>query len=78
MATACFRLLTFLPLPDFSVPLLCSVWLFWVAPIVSAAVAGVTYPALAGEPAIVNNKSCRRLEQQRGLPTERGKMVCYT
>jgi len=27
-------------------------WLFWVAPLVGAALAGVVYPALAGEPAV--------------------------
>jgi len=26
-------------------------WLFWIAPIVGAALAGLAYPALAGEPA---------------------------
>ena len=30
IATACFRLLTFLPLPDFSVPLLCSFMTLWI------------------------------------------------
>jgi len=25
-------------------------WLFWIAPIVGAAIAGMAYPALAGEP----------------------------
>ena len=27
-------------------------WLFWVAPLVGAALAGIVYPALAGEPAV--------------------------
>ncbi len=26
-------------------------WLFWIAPIIGAAIAGIAYPALAGEPA---------------------------
>jgi hypothetical protein len=30
IATACFRLLTFLPLPDFKVPLLCSFMTLWI------------------------------------------------
>jgi hypothetical protein len=30
MATACFRLATFLPLPDLSVPLLCSFMTLWI------------------------------------------------
>jgi aquaporin Z len=32
-------------------------WLFWVAPIVGAAIAGIAYPAIAGEPAAEKAKS---------------------
>jgi aquaporin Z len=37
-------------------------WLFWLAPIVGAAIAGVLYPAIAGEPA---------LERARPAPRDR-------
>jgi aquaporin Z len=33
------------------------VWLFWLAPIVGAAIAGLAYPALAGEPATVTSRT---------------------
>jgi aquaporin Z len=32
-------------------------WLFWIAPIVGAAIAGLAYPALAGEPATAAGKA---------------------
>ena len=33
------------------------VWLFWIAPIVGAAIAGLAYPVLAGEPATATSKT---------------------
>jgi len=33
------------------------VWLFWIAPIAGAALAGLVYPALAGEPAASTSKA---------------------
>src|SRR5206468_4205855 len=42
---------------------LAQLWLFWIAPIVGAAIAGVLYPALAAEPAVA-----------RPLPTTRERL----
>jgi aquaporin Z len=33
------------------------VWLFWIAPIIGAALAGLAYPALAGEPESVRRET---------------------
>src|SRR4051812_9141535 len=45
---------------------LAQLWLFWVAPILGAAIAGVLYPALAGEPAVALpiSKTRERLEEK--------------
>ena len=47
-------------------------WLFWLAPIVGAAIAGVLYPAVAGEPEPSSASSgCRALNGTPGNPQRR-------
>ena len=44
-------------------------WLFWLAPIVGAAIAGVLYPAVAGEPGARASSGCRALNGTPGTST---------